>query len=171
MNNSLTRFLSSNSFDQVGNPSAGLPTCQATPRWAHSWATLTPVVGSVLRRLVGSMSFSSFLPITRYTRPRLPSGGSLGPHFPTFSVNSLSRQRVDTRYYARLRLPLAHLGVLCSRSATDTLFVPFVRVLSSSSPTLRNFCVNTWPAWSPGTPFPDCRQGNKRLSQVPRLSL
>jgi hypothetical protein len=75
------------------------------------------------------------------------------------------------RYYARLRLPLAPLDGLCSRSTTDTLFVPSVRVLSSSSLALRNPCVNARPAWSPGTPFPGCLQGNKWLSQVPRLPL
>ena len=51
---------------------------------AYSWATLSPVAGCLLRRVVGSMSFPSFLPTTRYTRPRLPSSGSLGSHFPTF---------------------------------------------------------------------------------------
>jgi hypothetical protein len=57
------------------------------------------------------------------------------------------------------------------RSFTDTLFVPFVRVLSSSALTLRNPCLNARPAWSPGTPFPGYLQGNKWLSQVPRLPL
>jgi hypothetical protein len=61
----------------------------ATPRWAHSWATLSPVAGFPLTRLVGSMSFPSFLPATRYARPRLPSGGSLGSHFPTFTGTML----------------------------------------------------------------------------------
>lgn len=57
------------------------------------------------------------------------------------------------------------------RSPTDTLFVPSVRVLSSSSLALRNACTSAWPAWSPGTPLPGCSQGSKWLSQVPRLSL
>ena len=30
---------------------------------------------------------------------------------------------------------------------------------------------HAWPAWSPGTPFPGCLQGNNWLSQVPRLPL
>jgi hypothetical protein len=82
--NSRTRFLGSNSFDQVGNPSAGLPTCQATPRWAHHWATPSPVTDCLLTRLAGSKSFPSLRSATRDTQPRLPSGGSLGSHFPTF---------------------------------------------------------------------------------------
>jgi len=57
------------------------------------------------------------------------------------------------------------------RSFTDTLFVPSVRVPSSGSLALRNPCVNARPAWSPGTPFPGYLQGNKWLSQVPRLPL
>ena len=44
----------------------------------------SPVAGNLFGRLVGSMSFPSVLPVTRSTRPRLPSRGSLGPHFPTF---------------------------------------------------------------------------------------
>ena len=78
---------------------------------------------------------------------------------------------IDTRYYARLRLPFVLLNALCSRSVIDTLLVPLVRVLSQSSLTLRNSCVNARPAWSPGTPFPACSQGNKWLSQVSRLPL
>jgi hypothetical protein len=57
------------------------------------------------------------------------------------------------------------------RSFTDTLFVPYVRVLSSSALPLSNDCVNARPAWSPGTPLPAYLQGNKWLSQVPRLPL
>ena len=33
-----------------------------------------------------SKYLSSFLPVERYARLRLPCGGSLGPHFPTFPV-------------------------------------------------------------------------------------
>jgi len=57
-------------------------------------------------------------------------------------------------YYARLRLPIALLDALCSRSVTDTLFAPFrlcpfLKLVSGMK--LR---ANAWPAWSPGTPFP-----------------
>lgn len=60
------------------------------------------------------------------------------------------------RYYCpsdgrRLRLPLPLLCVLCSRSVTDTLFVPSVRLPSSGSLTLRN------PAPSPGLLGPPVR--------------
>jgi len=77
-----------------------------------------------LRQLVTSKCLSSFLPVERYTRPRLPSSGSLGPHSPTFTVN-LIRLLVDTRYYAWLRLPLAHLGDLHSSLVHRYLVCPF----------------------------------------------
>jgi hypothetical protein len=60
-------------------------------------------------------------------------------------------------------LPLGHRYLVCS-------FCSCPRLRSGSLP-LRNPCVNARPAWSPGTPFPGCRQGNKWLSQVPRLPL
>jgi len=44
----------------------------------------SPGAGNLLRRVGGSMSFPSVLPVPHSTRPRLPSGGSLGPAFPTF---------------------------------------------------------------------------------------
>src|SRR5262249_8762696 len=49
-----------------------------------------PVAGNLLRRLVGSKSFPSLLPVTRSTRPRRPSRGSLGSYFPTFAGTMLS---------------------------------------------------------------------------------
>ena len=113
-----------------------METNQATPRLAHSWATHSPVTGGLLRRFVGSMSFPSFLPTTRYTRPRLPSSGSLGSHFPTFFGTTLGYD-----YHLFLSVP-------SFRSVIDTLLVPFVRVLSSSSLTLRNICANARPTWS-----------------------
>jgi hypothetical protein len=120
-----------------------LETHQATPRWAHSWATLSPVSGSTLRRLVGSMSFPSFLPATRYTRPRLPSSGSLGSHFPTFIGTMLG-------YDCQLSFSMPY----ASRSVIDTLLAPlrlcpFLKLVSEME--LRT---NAWPAWSTGTPLP-----------------
>jgi hypothetical protein len=50
----------------------------------------SPVARILLGRLVGSKSFPSLLPPTRSARPRLPSRGSLGPHFPTFCGTMLS---------------------------------------------------------------------------------
>jgi hypothetical protein len=50
----------------------------------------SPVARPLLRRLVGSMSFPSVLPATCSAWLRLPSGGSLGLHFPTLSGTMLS---------------------------------------------------------------------------------
>jgi hypothetical protein len=62
-------------------------------------------------------------------RLRLPSNGSLGPHFPIFPAITS-----DPRYYAPLRLPFTPLGFLCFRSSTDTWLRPLALcVLSSSS--------------------------------------
>jgi hypothetical protein len=44
----------------------------------------SPVVGFALRQLVGSASFLSFHPTRAMPGLSLPSGGSLGSHFPTF---------------------------------------------------------------------------------------
>jgi hypothetical protein len=49
----------------------------------------TPVVGLALRQLVGSESFLSFRPTRAMPGLSLPSGGSLGSHFPTFSGTML----------------------------------------------------------------------------------
>ena len=109
--------------------------------------------------------------------PVFPPDPALYPTSPSLqwvawaSLPHLLGQLVDTRYYARLRLPSAHLDALRSRSVTVTLLVPSVRVLSQSSFMLRNPCINARPAWSPGTPLPGCPQGNRWLSQVPRLPL
>jgi hypothetical protein len=94
-----------------------LETHQAKPRWAHSWATLSPVIGSLLRRFVGSKSFPSCLPASRYARPRLPSSGSLGSHFPTFTGTTLGYD-----YQLFFSMPYA-----LARSPIPCLF-PFVRV-------------------------------------------
>jgi len=83
---------------------------------AYSWATLSPVVGSLLRRFVGSVSFPSFLPTTRYTRPRLPSDGSLGSHFPIFFGTTLGYD-----YHLFFSMPYA-----LARSPIPCLFLPFV---------------------------------------------
>ena len=96
-------------------------THQAKPRWAHSSATLSPVVGGLLRRLVGSMSFPSFRPTTRYTRPRLPSGGSLGSHFPTLFGTMLG-------YDSHLSISMA---CAFARSSIPCLFLPFVSFLQA----------------------------------------
>ena len=97
-----------------------------------------------------SKCLPSFLPVERYTRPRLPSSGSLGSHFPTFT-GTIPKKR----------------GTLCSATTTICssrcpplslghryLACPVCSCPVSGSSTLRNSCADAWPAWSPGTPFP-----------------
>jgi len=67
------------------------------------------------------MSFPSFLPPTRYTRPRLPSGGSLGLHFPTFSGTMLGYD-----YQLSFSMPSAP-----ARSSIPCLFLRFVSFLQA----------------------------------------
>jgi hypothetical protein len=55
----------------------------------------------------------------RETRRHLPSGGSLGSHFPTYS--SPEKKFLTHRYYVPLRLPKAHLGSFSCPSVPDTL--------------------------------------------------
>ena len=100
-----------------------METNQATPRLAHSWATRlrSPVTGFVLTRFVGSVSFPSFLPATRYTRPRPPSAGSLGSHFPTFIGTTLGYD-----YQMFFSMPCAP-----ARSPIPCLFLPFVSSLQA----------------------------------------
>jgi len=77
----------------------------------------SPVARRLLRRLVGSMSFPSVLPATRSARLRLPSGGSLGLHFPTLNGSMLSYD-----------CPLPVSGRFTCRSRPDTLSAPLVCV-------------------------------------------
>ena len=102
---------------------------------AHSWATLSPVSGFALTRAVWlevhrlKVPCPSFLPATRYTRPRLPSGGSLGPHFPTFNGTMLGvacpeRSRRD--YHLSFSMPYA-----LARSSIPCLFPRFVSFLQA----------------------------------------
>ncbi len=59
----------------------------------------------------------------RYARLLLPYSGSLGPQFPTLPVKA--SHHLDHRYYDRLRLPNARLGVVRSSLSTpDTLYRP-----------------------------------------------
>lgn len=73
----------------------------------------SPVTRIPFRRLVGSKSFPSVLPVTRSTRLHLPSGGSLGLHFPTFSGTMLSYD-----------CPVSISGRFASRSLPNTLAAP-----------------------------------------------
>jgi hypothetical protein len=82
---------------------------------------LSPVTGFVLTRFVGSVSFPSFLPVTHYTRPRLPSDGSLGPHFPIFIGTMLGYD-----YHLSFLMPYA-----LARSSIPCLFLRFVSFLQA----------------------------------------
>jgi hypothetical protein len=77
----------------------------------------SPVTRNPLRRLVGSKSFPSLLPVPRSTRPRLPSRGSLGSHFPTF---------VGTMLGYDCPVPLS--GRFACRALPHTLSAPSVCV-------------------------------------------
>jgi hypothetical protein len=73
----------------------------------------SPVAGNLLGRLVGSKSFPSVLPATRSPRLRLPSRGSLGPHFPTFNGTMLGYD-----------CPVSLSGRFAARSLPNTLSAP-----------------------------------------------
>ena len=77
----------------------------------------SPVARNPLRRLVGSKAFPSVLPVTRSARPRLPSSGSLGPCFPTFTGTVLGYD-----------CPVSLLGRFACRSLPNTLAAPVVCV-------------------------------------------
>ncbi len=137
-----------------------METHQAKPRWAYSWATrlLSPVTSFVLTRFVGSVSFPSFLPVTHYTRPRLPSDGSLGSHFPTLIGTMLGYD-----YPMFFLMPYA-----LARSSIPCLFPLFVSSLKARyhsgtlviTPGLLGLPVRLFRLFS---------QGNIWLSQVSRL--
>jgi hypothetical protein len=69
---------------------------------------------------VTSKYLPSFLPVERYARPRLPSGGSLGPHFPTFIGTTLGYD-----YHLSISMPYALV-----RSPIPRLFLSFVSSLA-----------------------------------------
>ena len=70
----------------------------------------SPVTRILFGRLVGSKSFPSLLPVSRSARLRLPSRGSLGSHFPTFTGTMLSYD-----------CPVSLLGRFACRSLPNTL--------------------------------------------------
>ena len=74
------------------------------------------------------MSFPSFLPATRYTRPRLPSSGSLGSHFPTFS--GTTRRAIFLCSATTPNSP-SRLPSLIARPPIPCLFLPFVSPLKA----------------------------------------
>ena len=104
------------------------------------------------------MSFPSFLSTTRYTRPRLPSSGSLGSHFPTFFGTMLGYD-----CHSFFSLPYAF------RSVNDTLFALFfVSRFRLSGEAGAFLCQNQVFSCGRYT-FDLYSQGNVWLSQVPGL--
>ena len=121
----------------------------------------SPVARRLLRRLVGSMSFPSFLPATRSARLRLPSGGSLGLHFPTLNGIMLSYDCL---------LPVS--GRFTCRSRPDTLLAS---VRSWCPPRARDLVEAPRPRqglWSPGPQSGSVTRRQQALpsSQVPPVS-
>jgi hypothetical protein len=98
------------------------------------------VAGNPLRRLVGSKSFPSVLPVTRSPRPRLPSRGSLGPHFPTFVGTMLSYD-----------CPVPVSGRFACRSRPNTLAASSLCVPLWARWQLEALC-HRQGSWSAGTP-------------------
>jgi hypothetical protein len=125
-------------------------------RWSSGY------LGSELS--VSPSSLSSFCSV----RLRLPCSGSLGPRFPTFPVCTAV---ADSRYYAPLRLPEAHLARSIRHFAWRYLAYSssFVRPVSLGS--LRGEVVSAQRQVSfiRQTALPVYTQGDNRLSQVPVL--
>lgn len=122
----------------------------------------SPVARRLLRRLVGSMSFPSFLPATRSARPRLPSGGSLGLYFPTFDGTMLGYD-----------CPMSISGRFTCRSLPNTLAAPLLCVPLRArwqSEALRPR-QGSWSAGTPALPaFYPRRHVALPSSQVPPVS-
>jgi hypothetical protein len=100
----------------------------------------SPVAENPLRRLVGSKSFPSVLPVTRSPRPRLPSGGSFGPPFPTFCGTMLSYD-----------CPVPLSGRCACRSLPHTLAASSVCVPLRARWPPEALC-HRQGSWSAGTP-------------------
>jgi len=117
--------------------------------------------GMLVSGFVSSKSLPWFPPVGHSARRRLPSRGSLGPHFPTF--------RGTMRRYDCPPAPLGGLRL--------SLASPIPCVLPSFVVSL----MGSWPGgehpgsrqgfWSPGPPFREYRQGDRWLSQVPEFPL
>jgi hypothetical protein len=124
----------------------------------------------LLGRLVGSKSFPSLLPVPRSARLRLPSRGSLGPPFPTFTGTMLSYD-----------CPVSVSGRFAWRSLPDTLSAPSLCVPQSGSLAAGSclpapgLLVSRYPCSSggvdketPGSPkFPSSPCGAMPRSQTP----
>jgi hypothetical protein len=109
---------------------------------------------------VSSASLPWFPPVGHSARRRLPSRGSLGPHFPTFPG---TMRRYDCRPVPLgvLRLSLVPRYLACSSRS----WCPHRARCRVEAPRQRQ------GLWSPGPPFRACRQGDRRLSHVPKFPL
>jgi hypothetical protein len=109
---------------------------------------------------VGELKVSPLCPASGCSaRRRLPSRGSLGPHCPTF----LGTMRRDDCH-----LPVS--GSCTCRSFPDTLPASIVRGLPYGLVAGRKLPVTPGPLVT-RSPNPGIRQGDRRLSQVPKFPL
>ena len=152
VSNSLIRFLSIQAAKTVRITSKFI-----TPAGAELGYP-SPVTRMLFRRLVGSKSFPSLLPATHSAWPRLPSGGSLGPHFPTFPGTVLGYD-----------CPVSLSGRFASaRSPIPCLLPPFVSRLAVRCQ--REAPCQRLGSWSAGTPpLPAVLTRHTGLSQVPEF--
>ena len=120
-----------------------------------------PVTRILLRRLVGSKSFPSLLPVPRSARPRLPSGGSLGPHFPTFSGTMLGYD-----------CPVSLSGRFASARSPIPCLLP--RFVFRAARWRAEALVQRQGSWSAGTPALPAPRTRRHLalpsSRVPPLT-
>jgi hypothetical protein len=109
---------------------------------------------------VGELRVSPLCPASGCSaRRRLPSRGSLGPHFPTF---------IGTMRRYDCHLPVS--GSCTCRSFPDTLPASTVRGLPYGLVAGRKLPVTPGPLVT-RSPNPGIRQGDRRLSQVPKFPL
>jgi len=166
VSNSLIRFVS------IHPASAVRITSRLTRPAGAELGYPSPVPRILFGRLVGSKSFPSLLPVPRSARPRLPSRGSLGPHFPTLIGTMLS--------YA---CPLSVSGRFACCSLPHTLsassvWVPYGSCVVGSSPHTPGLLVSRYPCSSgaadketPGSPtFPSSPSDAMPRSQPPVAS-
>src|SRR5438128_7000035 len=114
---------------------------------------------SVIR--VGELKVSPLSPASGCSaRRRLPSRGSLGPHFPTFAG---TMRRYD--------YPLSLSGASLVARLPDTLPASVCSWCPLRAHGQGGSSQPRQALWSPGPPLRSCGQGDRWLSQVPELPL
>ena len=111
------------------------------------WFSPQHCVGFLIRRLVSSLSLSSFFPPLRDARFCLSSSGSLGRHFPAFKVICKTTTAGSPFQVARF------LHLLPDTDAADPVFV-FPCGLATKAGLLPTGCAGTFlvfPGWCPET--------------------